>query len=208
MLLRAPLVSKRPAGGRGDIGDLLVRILIGIVVLLAAFFVFAPSMLDPRGAYVPGVMQGRTLVLKGDAFRFPDPSPEQTVTVTPERALRIEVRPDQPLPTPAERGVRVLLSPEDAAFIDDKMVLVEIEHQPSQAYWRPAPAASAIAVSLQGIGPARWIIHRVTQETGKLTFEAHTEFEVNAIGLRAISETPNQGGSVEITQIRITPISH
>ncbi|HRO04311.1 MAG TPA: hypothetical protein PLS69_11970, partial [Terricaulis sp.] len=58
-----------PADGRGDIGDLLVRILIGIVVLLAAFFVFAPSMLDPRGAYVPGVMQGRTLVLKGDAFR-------------------------------------------------------------------------------------------------------------------------------------------
>lgn len=172
---------------------------------LASAIAWGPSLIDPRGAPVAGEKEGHTIILNGSALHSPDPSPEQVASVTAHSALRIEVLPNQPPPTPAERGVRILLTPERAHFIKDKQVLVEVSYQPSQAFWNSTtPMASGLAVSLQGIGPAEWRVASVVEQVGVASFELLAELEVNAIGIRAISEVDDQGGSLEITEIRLT----
>jgi hypothetical protein len=145
------------------------------------------------------------LVYRGAGFDRPDPSPEQCMTVVRDflgrpRALRIAVKPDQPPPTPAERGVRVLMTPEDAARIEDRAVTVEVTYTPS-----PVNAASGLAVSLQGIGPAEWVAQEIPPQPNTVRFDLPAQLAVNAIGLRAISSNSDQAYGLEITRIRVIP---
>ncbi len=158
---------------------------------------------DP--APVSAAMVENALVYAGEGFNSPDTSPEQNMTVVRDfwgraQALRIAVKPGQPDPTPAEQGVRVLMTPEDAARIDDRPVTVEITYNPS-----PVNAATGLAVSLQGIGPAEWVIQSTPPQPNTVRFELPAQFAVNAIGLRAMSTDESQASGLEITRIQVTP---
>lgn len=145
------------------------------------------------------------LVYRGAGFDSPSPSPEQRMTIVRDfwgrpLALRIAVKPNQPPPTPAERGVRILMTPEDIARIDDLPVIVEVSYNPS-----PVNAASGLAVSLQGIAPADWVVQDIPPQPSTVRFELPAQFAVNAIGLRAMSTNHDQAYGIEITRIRVIP---
>jgi len=175
-------------------------VIISIVLLLiagAALFMWQRTM-DPRGRAVAGEIDGAALVLRGNALRAPDSSPEQTIAAA-NGSLGLTVLPNQPPPTPAERGVRILISAEHAARINDRPVAVEID------YTLPASgAASGLAVSLQGIAPADWF-SRPLDQSGRARFELPAQIAVDAIGLRALSDQPGASGALSITEIRILP---
>jgi hypothetical protein len=69
----------------------------------------------------------------------------------------------------------------------------------------PINAASELAVSLQGIGPADWVSQPSPPQTGTLTFQLPPQFAVNAIGLRALSGNADQAYGLEITLVRVIP---
>jgi hypothetical protein len=177
---------------------------IAVAVLLIAL-----SLQPQKWAREPAPVEAETvegaLVYAGRAFNSPHSSPEQYMTVVrnfwgePE-ALRIAVKPDQPPPTPAEQGVRILMIPEDAARIEDRPVIVEVTYTPS-----PINAAPALAVSLQGIAPAEWVSQEIPPEPHTARFELPAQFAVNAIGLRALSTNNDQAYGIEITRIRVIP---
>ncbi|MBY0569537.1 MAG: hypothetical protein K2P70_19665 [Hyphomonadaceae bacterium] len=178
------------------------KILIGVVLLLVvigAAVVLAPRFLDQSAEQVTGELEGDVLVLRGGDFNAPDQSPEQTHSVADDRLL-LTVLPNQPPPTPAERGVRILLAPERADLVNDKAVIVEVRYE------APATgAASALAVSLQGIEPADWQSQPIASGEGVARFELAPQLAVDAIGLRALSETPDQSGAINIVEIRVLP---
>lgn len=160
----------------------------------------------PRAAHpVDGTMEGQTLVLEGDALGAPSPSPDQHLTVhrsfwgEPE-SISIAVLPNQPDPTPAERGVRILLSPEAAMRLQDQPVIVEVTYTPLGVN-----PASGLAVSLQGIAPADWVIAPIPPEPSTARFELPPQIAIDAIGLRAMSENNEAAHGLRITGIRITP---
>lgn len=179
-----------------------------IVIALAALAIFIsirPQAWARDPAPVAAEFVEDALVYSGTGFNSPDPAPEQNMTVTRDwlgRALtlRIAVKPEQPPPTPAERGVRILMSPEDAARIDDRPVVVEVTYNPS-----PINAASGLAVSLQGIGPATWVTRELPPQPGTVRFVMPAQFAVNAIGLRALTTNTDQAYGLEITRIRVIP---
>jgi hypothetical protein len=172
-----------------------VLMLIG----LGLISVVTLRVLDPPAQPVPGVLTGEALVLEGQALGAAGSSPEQTHSFT-NGGLKIRVAPNQPAPTPAERGVRILLTPDRAEHINDQSVIIEVRYSaPARA------AATGLAVSLQGIGPADWDMQPIGAREGVARFALPAQFAVNAIGLRALSDAPNQSGALTITQIRITP---
>ncbi len=153
---------------------------------------------------VNGVMDGRTLVLAGDAFDAPSASPDQHITVHrtfwgAPKSFSIAVLPNQPPPTPAERGARLLLSPDAAAALQDRPVVVEVAYNPLNVN-----PATSLAVSLQGIAPADWVIQELPAQPGVARFELPAQNAVNAIGLRAISENNDYAYGLEITAVRVT----
>lgn len=178
------------------------NLLIGVLVLLlagAAFIVLAPRFLDYHAKPVAGAIDGETLVLEGPALATPDPSPEQTYRFA-DNVLELTVLADQPAPTPAERGVRILLTPERVTHINDRAVVVEVQ------YRAPATgAASGLATSLQGIGPSEWIDQPISAGEGVARYELPAQSAVDGLGLRALSETPGQTGALTVTRIRISP---
>lgn len=150
------------------------------------------------------VVQG-AIILEGEGLNSPDDSPGQNMTVVRDfwgrpEALRIAVLPGQPEPTPAEQGVRILLTPETAMMIDGPPVIVEVNYSPLAIN-----AASGLAVSLQGIGPADWVIQPLLSEAGVARFELPPGIAIDAIGLRAMSDGDDQAYGVEITRIRAIP---
>jgi hypothetical protein len=158
---------------------------------------------EPRP--VSGIVQGQALVLGPPAFDAPSASPEQHLTVMRNfwgqpLSLRIAVLPNQPNPTPAERGVRILLRPDSAAMVTDKPVIAEVTYNPLNIN-----AASGLAVSLQGIGPADWVIQEIAAQPGTVRFTLPPQMAVDAIGLRAISSNTDQAYGVEITAVRLLP---
>lgn len=179
------------------------------LAILAAVLLIGVSLQPqkwPREAGPVAAQQAEAaLVYKRDAFDRPDASPEQYITVVRDflggaRALRIAVKPDQPAPTPADRGVRVLMTPDDAARIADRPVTVEVTYTPS-----PVNAASGLAVSLQGDGPTAWVSQEIPPQPNTVRFELPAQTAVNAIGLRALSSNNDQAYGLEITRIRVTP---
>jgi hypothetical protein len=146
-----------------------------------------------------------SLVFRGAAFNSPDVGAEQEMTVVRDfwgraRTIRIAEKADQPPPTPAEQGARILLTAEDAALIEDRPVVVEVSYNPL-----PVNAARGLAVSLQGIGPAEWVSQPAPPQPATLRFELPPQLAVNAIGLRALSEEADQAYGLEITRVRVTP---
>lgn len=179
-------------------GGILRWLLILIVVVaaaLAALVLLAPR-LERVAEPIAGAVENGALVLQGEALRSPDTSPEQRVAVTEDDALHIEVLPAQPSPTPAERGVRVLLTDENAALIEDRPVTIEIGYTPVST------VATELAVSLQGIGPAEWRTQPIGAGAGTLRYELPAQIGVSAIGLRVVNWN---GGAVKVDRIRIVP---
>jgi hypothetical protein len=179
-----------------------------LAIIAAALLIgisLQPQKWERPPAPVTAAQAENTLVYAGRAFDSPDPTPEQHMTVVRNfwgrpLALRIAVLPDQPAPTPNDQGVRLLMTPEDAARIDDRPVTVEVTYNPS-----PVNAASGLAVSLQGGKAAAWVTQDAPPEPNTLRFELPASAAVNAIGLRAISADRDQASGIEITRIRVTP---
>jgi len=160
---------------------------------------------EPRP--VSGDMQGGALILGAAAFDAPSASPEQHMMVTRDfwgapLALRISVLPDMPEPTPAERGVRIMLTPEAAAIMEDRAVAVEVAYNPLNIN-----PATGLAVSLQGIAPADWVTQPLAAQPGIVRFELPASFAIDAIGFRAISANNDQAYGLEITSVKIEPIA-
>lgn len=177
-----------------------------LAILLAALLIagsIQPQKWPRPPAPVAGQVRDGALVLEGAAFNSPDNSPEQNMTVVRDfwgrpHALRMSVKPGQPEPTPAETGVRILLTDEAAAVIGENAVAVEVSYNPLSVN-----GASALAVSLQGIAPGDWSTQPLNAEPGVARYELPASFAVNALGLRAISSGDDQAYGVEITRIRI-----
>lgn len=179
--------------------------LIAIFAALVVAVSIKPQSWPRAPAPVAGALSEGTLVLERAAFNSPAVGAEQEMMVTRDywgRALtlRIAQKPGQPAPTPAEQGARILLTPERAALIKDKPVTVEVSYLPL-----PVNAAAGLAVSIQGIGPAEWVSLPTPPQPGTLRFALPPQFEVNAIGLRALSQLADQAYGLEITRIRIIP---
>lgn len=177
---------------------------IALAVLAIAISV-RPQAWPREPAPVAAQVEGSALVFEGAGFNSPAVGAEQDMTVVRDfwgraQALRIAQLANQPPPTPAEQGARLLLTPEQAALIDDKPVTVEVTYTPL-----PVNAASGLAVSLQGIGPAEWVSQEAPAEPATLRFELPAQFAVNAIGLRALSDGTDQAYGLEITRVRVTP---
>jgi len=176
-----------------------VLVAVAVLAITGVALVGWVRMLDPRGKPVAGEIDGAALVLNGSAFGTPDPSPEQTVT-TSRDGLTIQVMADQPPPSPADRGVRILLAAARLSHVNDRPLIVNI------AYTLPRTnAASRLAVSLQGIEPSEWDTQPLSTDDGEAQFTLDARSAVEAIGLRAISDTPGAPGAVVINDIRITP---
>lgn len=179
-----------------------------LAILLAALVIVIsvrPQAWPREPAPVAAVVENGALVFEDGGFNSPAIGAEQDMTVVRDfwgqaQALRIAQLPSQPPPTPAEQGARLLLTPEQAALIDDKPVTVEVSYNPL-----PVNAANGLAVSLQGIGPADWVSQPAPAEPSTLRFELPAQFAVNAIGLRALSEGVDQAYGLEITRVRVTP---
>ncbi len=179
------------------------------ILVAAAIILFGlePQRLPREPRPMAAEIQGQALVLGPAAFDAPSPSPEQHLTVMRDfwgrpLTLRIAALPDQPAPTPAERGVRILLAPEAAARVTDKPVVVEVSYNPLNIN-----AAPALAVSLQGIAPAEWVTQEIAAQPGVVRFTLPAQIAVDAIGFRAISRDNDQAYGVEITNVRMTPQS-
>ena len=178
------------------------KVLVYIVLLIVAAgaLLLWWQVMDPRGQPVAGVLDGPTLVLRDRDLERVDSAPEQT-HLAREGQLRLSVLPDQPPPTPAERGVRVIVSADRAATLNDHPVVVEIRYGLSRSN-----PASGLAVSLQGIGPAHWVSEPLTADAATVRFELPEQSSIYAIGLRALSDKPGRAGVVTINEIRITPL--
>lgn len=145
------------------------------------------------------------LVFRGRGFDSPDIGPEQDMHVVRDfwgraQTMRIAQKPDQPPPTPAEQGARILLTPEDAALVENRPVTVEVSYNPL-----PVNAADTLAVSLQGIEPATWVLRPAPPQPATIRFQLPAQLAVNAIGVRAVSEMKDQAYGLEITRIRVVP---
>ncbi|HRP10414.1 MAG TPA: hypothetical protein PLK37_05215 [Terricaulis sp.] len=176
-------------------------VLVAVAVLAITGVALAGwvRMLDPRGKAVAGEIDGAALVLNGRAFGAPDPSPEQTITTSRE-GLTIQVLANQPPPSPADRGVRILLAAERAGHVNNRAVIVDV------AYTLPRTnPATHLAVSLQGIEPSDWETQALSAAGGRARFALDARLAVDALGLRAINETPDAPGAVVINDIRIMP---
>ena len=166
--------------------------------------------MDPFGfRREPEMQAGRidqgVIVLEGAAFDAPESSPDQVIHVRREDfgravALRVAVLPGQPPPSAAEPGARILLTPETAALLSDRPVQVRVAYASL-----PTNPASALAVSLQGAGPAGWVIQDLPIGEGQAAFELEPQAAVNAIGLRAIGSHTDFNSGIEIQRIEVTP---
>ncbi|MGE0742071.1 MAG: hypothetical protein AB7O98_12075 [Hyphomonadaceae bacterium] len=179
-----------------------------LAALLAAAFILIslkPQAWPREPAPVAGQVVDGSIVFEGMGFNTPDDSPEQDMTVERDfwgnpLALHIAQLPNQPLPTPAEQGVRILMTPEQLAMIEDKPLTIEVSYEPLQVN-----PSSALAVSIQSIGPATWITQTTPAEPSTVRFEMPAQFAVTGIGLRAIAGGADQAYGIKITRIRITP---
>lgn len=179
----------------------LAILLAGLIIAVS----LKPQAWPRPAAPVAGHVANGVIVIEGEGFTSPDDSPEQTMTVERDfwgKALSLHIAqlPGQPAPGPAEQGVRILLTPETIALIEDKPVQVEITYLP-----QPVNMASALAVSVQGIGPAEWLTRQTPPQPGTLLYDLPAQMAVSGIGLRAISDGADQAYGIEITRIRITP---
>lgn len=176
-----------------------------LVAALAIVISLRPQSWPRDPAPVEAVQDGEWLVYQQEAFNTPDPGAEEMTVVRdywgrPLR-LRIAQTTAQPPPQPDEPGARILISAEDSAVISNRPVVVEVSYNPL-----PVNAANQLAVSLRSSnGGSDWITLDAPPENATLRFNLPARTSVNAIGLRPISNMPDQAYGLEITRIRIMP---
>ena len=175
-----------------------------------AVFVIAVSVKPqswPRApAPVTGEVQDGSLVFRGGAFDSPAVGPEQDMMVMRDfwgraQTLRIAQKAGrQPPPGPGQQGARLLIDPDQAAMIEGRPVRVDVSYNTI-----PVNMASALAVSLQGAGPAQWVSQPLPEQAATLSFELPAQTAVSGVGLRALSTNDDQAYGLEITRVRVTP---
>lgn len=176
-----------------------------LAVLIIAFGA-QPQKWPRPAAPVAGIVSNGALVLQRDAFSTPDRGPEQNMMVVRDflgraQSLRIGVLPNQQQPSPAEHGVRILLTPDSATAIAARPVIVEVSYTPFAFN-----GAEALAVSIQGAGPTHWVSQPIAPQAGQLRFDLPAQTDVSAIGLRAIMPGEiDKAYGLEITQVRVRP---
>jgi hypothetical protein len=179
----------------------LVILLAGLAIVVS----LRPQSWPREPAPVAAEQDGEWLVYQGEAFNSPDQGAEEVTVVRDYfgRPLRLRVAQTiaQPLPQPTDTGARILLTPEDAAALNGRPVIVEVSYNPL-----PVNAANQLAVSLRGAGDsAPWVTQVAPPETATLRFTLPAQSEVNAIALRPISSLGDMAYGLEITRIRIQP---
>jgi hypothetical protein len=180
--------------------------LAAVLAVLVIAVSLRPQAWPQEPAPAAAQVQQNALIFAGEAFDAPEPSPDQNVRVTRDfwgkaQTLRIAVHADQPQPpTPADRGVRLLLTPQNAAALDGRPLTVEVSYDAL-----PVNAAQALAVSVQGDGPVAWLIRPLPSQNATVRFDVPARTNPNAIGLRAINSGGNAAFGLEITRIRIIP---
>ena len=183
------------------------------LVAIAAFGVILISLRpqfwvrDPAPAAAE--LSDGALVYQGDSFNAPQDAPSRPFTVvrnfwgTPE-ALRVAVRvePNTPAgdPTPQETGVRLLLTPADAARINGRPATVEVSYRPLAIN-----TSQGLAVSLQGAGPTHWVSTPTPPEPATVRIQLPAQSDITAIGLRPVDPGVDRVYGVEITRIRVIP---
>lgn len=145
------------------------------------------------------------IVFSGEAFDAPEPHPDQNITVTRDfwgkaQTLRIAVHQGLTPPDPSNRGVRLLLTPADAAALAGHRLTVEVSYNTL-----PVNPAQALAVSAQDGGPVQWATQTLPTQNATVRFEVNAPPGVRAIGLRPINEGGDAAYGLEITRIRILP---
>ncbi len=179
--------------------------LVALLAVLVIGVSIRPQAWPRSPAPVAGKVENGVLVLERDAFNSPEKSPEQNLTVARDlvgnaQTLHVAVLPGNPPPTPAETGVRILLTPESAALLDGKAVTVDVTYRP-----QPVNTVQQFAVALLGIGPADWVTATVQPQAGVLRYNLPEGIGVNAIGLRAVSTASDQAYGLEIVRIAAYP---
>lgn len=179
---------------------LVLALAVGVIALS-----LKPQSWPREPAAIAGAASEGAIVFEDAAFDAPAVGAEQEIYVVRDflgraQALRIAQKPGQPPPTPAEQGARLMLTPEQAALLEDKPVTIEVTYTPL-----PVNAADGLAVSLQGIAPADWVSQEAPPQPGVLRFDLPAQFAVNAIGLRALSNGEGQAYGLEITRVRVIP---
>jgi len=179
------------------------------LAILMAGLLIAASVQPQKWPRAPEAVAAQTadgaLVYAGPGFDSPAPAPQQEMTVTRDfwgraETLRIAIKPEQGEPAADEQGVRIMMTAEDAARVENRPVAVEVTYNAS-----PVNAATGLAVSLQGAGPAVWVSQDIPPEPNTVRFALPAQAGVNAIGLRALSSDNDQNYGVEITRIRVIP---
>ncbi|MFT3729185.1 MAG: hypothetical protein QM759_15285 [Terricaulis sp.] len=181
-----------------------------LVLLIAGLAIFAslePQNWPRKPAPVAGRHEGASLVWERGGFNSPDVGPEQRLTVERDlwgqaQGMRIAQVPNQPPPTPAEQGVRILFTPQDAALIDGKAVTAEITYAPL-----PFNSATSMALSVQGIGPAEWTtVAAPSPPEGPLKFELPPQLAPDGLGIRVLAgQTGAEAFGLEIIKVKLTP---
>lgn len=201
----APLAAK-PKAMRSWVFHPLIFYPLALILAALAITVSLKPQAWPRDpAPVAAANTQGVLVFSGPAFDSPQGGPGQNMTISRDywgkaEALRIAVLPETPAPTPADRGVRLLLTPQDAAALDGKRLSVEVSYNAL-----PVNAAQGLAVSVQGAGQTNWVSQEIPTENATVRFDLPAQSNVNAIGLRALNTGAEEAFGLEITRIRITP---
>jgi hypothetical protein len=176
-----------------------------LAILIAAFVIavsLQPQAWPRDAAAVEAARDGEWLVFQGEAFDSPAADPRQEMTVVRDfwgraRVLRIA---KQGASSPDERGVRILLAPQDAAALSGRPLIAEVSYNPSAVN-----AASGLAVTLEGESTSVWISQDAPPQPATLRFRLPAQNAVNAIALRAIASDDDQAYGLEITRIRLMP---
>ena len=178
--------------------------LVAAFAALVIAFSLQPQSWPRPPAPVHAERSGEWLVFQGNGFNSPRGAANQEMTVVRDfwgrpQALRVAER-GRGQPSPADTGVRVLLSQEDANALIGKAVTVEVSYNPLSVN-----AATGLAVSLSGDGPSHWVSQPAPPQTATLRFRLPAQNSVNGIAVRAITDLDDQAYGLEITRIRVTP---
>jgi hypothetical protein len=176
-----------------------------ILAVLAITVSLKPQAWPREPAAVAAANAQGVLTFSGQAFDSPEGSPDQNLTVSRDywgrpQALRIAVHPDTPPPASTDNGVRLLLTPQDAAAINGRPMSIEVSYNAL-----PLNQAHGLAVSIQGAGPTIWVSQNLPTLNAAVRFDLPAQSNVNAIGLRALNTGAEEAFGLEITRIRITP---
>jgi hypothetical protein len=183
--------------------------LVAIVAAAAILISLRPQFWVRDPAPAAAELSDGALVFEGNAFDTPQDAPLRPFTVVrnfwgqPEAlrvAIRVEAETPVGDPTPQENGVRILLTPADAARINGRPATIEVSYRPLAIN-----TAQGLAVSLQGGGPTTWVASATPPEPATVRIQVPPQSNITAIGLRPIDPGVDRVYGIEITRIRVIP---